>query len=96
MVVGYPDGGRVPLDPHSIVSIRLGVERMRGGVLDGPVYRTIFDNLIGVKSLVDQDEYAPFNTGSLVYHDDYGDFSTNEPIMDGTANLIYLVSTRSR
>lgn len=96
MVVGYPDGGRVPLDPHSIVSIRLGVERMRGGVLDGPVYRTIFDNLIGAKSLVDQDEYAPFNAGSLVYHDDYGDFSTNEPIMDGTANLIYLVSTRSR
>jgi len=69
---------------------------MRGGVLDGAVYRTIFDNMIGVERLLDEDEYALLNTGSLVYHDDFGDFSTNEPIMDGTANLIYLVSTRSQ
>ncbi len=33
-----------------------------------------------------------FNTGAIVYHDDLGDYSTNEHIMDGTANLIYLLS----
>lgn len=33
-----------------------------------------------------------FNTGHVVYHDDFGDYSTNEPIMDGTANLVYIVS----
>lgn len=33
-----------------------------------------------------------FNTGRMVYHDDLGDYSTNEPIMDGTANLTYLLS----
>jgi hypothetical protein len=27
-----------------------------------------------------------------VYHDDYGDYSTNEPTMDGTASLIYLLA----
>lgn len=33
---------------------------------------------------------AAFNTGFIVYHDDVGDYSTNEPIMDGTANPTYL------
>ena len=37
-------------------------------------------------------QYAPFNVGHIVYHDDVGDYSTNEPIMDGTANLAYLLS----
>jgi hypothetical protein len=27
-----------------------------------------------------------------VYHDDVGDYSTNEPTMDGTASLIYLLA----
>ena len=53
-------------------------------------YRSIFQNLKGI-SLHDADEYAPFNTGFIVYHDDIGDYSTNEPIMDGTANLTYLL-----
>ena len=35
---------------------------------------------------------AAFNTGFIVYHDDLGDYSTNEPIMDGTANLVYLLA----
>ncbi len=35
---------------------------------------------------------AAFNTGRIVYHDDVGDYSTNEPIMDGTANLAYLLA----
>ena len=52
---------------------------------------SIFQNLRGI-ALRNADEYAPFNTGFIVYHDDLGDYSTNEPIMDGTANLIYLMS----
>jgi hypothetical protein len=30
----------------------------------------------------------------MVYHDDYGDYVTNEPTMDGTASLIYLLAAR--
>lgn len=62
-----------------------------GGLLDGPVYRSIYANLRGIH-LTAPDEYAAFNTGFVVYHDDYGDYSTNEPIMDGTASLVYLLS----
>jgi hypothetical protein len=91
MVVDWPNDGVWPHDPHSVVAKQLGVERLRGGLLDGPVYRSIFQNLKGI-ALHDSDEYAPFNTGFIVYHDDVGDYSTNEPIMDGTASLVYLLS----
>ncbi len=40
------------------------------------------------------DEYAAFQSDLAVYHDDYGDYSTNEPTMDGTASLIYLLAAK--
>ncbi len=91
MVIGLPAGGRTPRQPHSVMADRLGVATQLGGLVDGPVYRSIFQNLRGIR-LLDEDEYAPFNTGFVVYHDDMGDYSTNEPIMDGTANLVYLLA----
>jgi endoglucanase len=90
MVIGLPADGVFPLDPHSVVSRELGLQ-LTGGLVDGPVYRSIFENLRGI-TLFSEDEYALFNTGRAVYHDDYGDYSTNEPIMDGTANLVYVLS----
>jgi endoglucanase len=90
MVIGLPAHGVFPLDPHSVVSRELGLQ-LTGGLVDGPVYRSIFENLRGI-TLYNEDEYAPFNTGRAVYHDDYGDYSTNEPIMDGTANLAYVLA----
>jgi endoglucanase len=91
MVIGYPAGGVSARDPHSAVAVRLGVDKQLGGLLDGPVYRSIYQNLKGI-ALHQPDEYARFNTGRMVYHDDLGDYSTNEPIMDGTASLTYLLS----
>ena len=64
---------------------------MTGGLVDGPVYRSIFGNLLGVR-LRNEDEYATFNTGFIVYHDDLGDYSTNEPTMDGTASAVWLLA----
>jgi len=95
MVVGYPRDGRWPHDPHSAIAPRLGAEALTGGLVDGPVYRSIFSNLRGI-ALHHDDAFAPFNTGFIVYHDDIGDYSTNEPIMDGTANLVYLMSALAR
>jgi endoglucanase len=90
MVVGIPSHGSWARDPHSVVWKQRGV-RLTGGLLDGPVYRSIYQNLIGIR-LHEPDEYARFNTGFIVYHDDYGDYSTNEPIMDGTASFTFLLS----
>jgi hypothetical protein len=91
MVIGYPHDGRWPRDPHSVVAMQFGAEALTGGLIDGPVYRSIFGNLRGI-ALRHEDAYAPFNSGFIVYHDDLGDYSTNEPIMDGTANLVYLLA----
>jgi endoglucanase len=90
MVIGLPHDGAFARDPHSVVAKEMHVE-LTGALLDGPVYSSIYQHLLGI-SLHDPDEYAPFNTGFIVYHDDVGDYSTNEPIMDGTANLSYLLA----
>jgi hypothetical protein len=95
MVIGLPAEGNTPRDPHSVVAQQLGVRWLVGGLVDGPVYASIYRSLLGIR-LLQPDEYAPFNTGFVVYHDDVGDYSTNEPIMDGTANLAYLLAGRSR
>lgn len=94
MVIGIPKDGAFPRDPHSVVAKELSIV-LTGGLVDGPVYRSIFQNLRGIR-LIQADEFAPFNVGHIVYHDDLGDYSTNEPIMDGTANLTYLVGALAR
>jgi len=90
MVYGLPSWGDTPSDPHSSLS-HLKNYPIDGGLVDGPVYTSIYSNLIGIE-LFNGDEYAPFQSGLAVYHDDYGDYSTNEPTMDGTASLIYLLA----
>ncbi len=93
MIIGLPSYGNFAHDPHAVITSRMGLQ-LTGGMLDGPVYRSIYQNLKGI-ALHNPDEYAPFNTGFIVYHDDVGDYSTDEPIMDGTANLTYLFAAMS-
>ncbi len=92
MVYGLPSWGDSPEDPHSAFT-HLKQYPINGGLVDGPVYTSIYKNLIGIQ-LQDEDEYATFQSGLAVYHDDYGDYSTNEPTMDGTASLIYLLAAK--
>ena len=92
MVYGLPAHGDTPKDPHSAFTYLHGYP-IDGGLVDGPVYSTIYKNLIGIK-LYKEDAYADFQSDLVVYHDDFGDYSTNEPTMDGTASLIYLLSAK--
>lgn len=92
MVYGLPSWGDTPVDPHSAFT-HLENYPIDGGLVDGPVYGNIYKNLIGIQ-LKDADEYAEFQSNLAVYHDDYGDYSTNEPTMDGTASLIYLLAAK--
>lgn len=90
-VIGYPADGNTTDQPHSIISREMGAWTQTGGLLDGPVYRSIYENLLHIR-LYRPDRYEELNTGHVVYHDDFGDYSTNEPIMDGTANLVYMTA----
>jgi hypothetical protein len=89
-VIGIPATGPYPQHPQSIENRTLGT-LLVGGVVDGPVYRTVFESLKGIK-LERPDPYAAFNTSFVVYHDDFWDYSTNEPVMSTTANLVYLMA----
>jgi endoglucanase len=90
MVVGLPENGKYPTKPHSSLTYLEGYA-LAGGLVDGPVYGSIFNNLKGLQ-LLDEDPYADFQSELVVYHDDFGDYSTNEPTMDGTASLVYFLS----
>lgn len=87
MIVDFPRGGDFPDSPHSSYTVIRG-DLTPGGLVDGPVYRTVFMERAG-QSLRNEDAYAVFNTGIAVYHDDIGDYASNEPTMDGTAGLAY-------
>ncbi len=92
MVYGLPAHGDTPVDPHSSFT-SLYKYSLDGGLVDGPVYGDIYKSLLGIE-LHKADDYAEFQSGLAVYHDDSGDYSTNEPTMDGTASLIYLLAAR--
>lgn len=90
MFTGIPRTGEYPEDVHT--SIWALTRRMvPGGLVDGPVYATIYNQLRGL-TLLNPDEFARFQNPYVVYHDDIGDYSTNEPTMDGTADAIYFMA----
>ncbi len=90
MIIGYPKDGTSPADPHSSFWVA-GHIKIPGGLVDGPIYGTIYDKLKGLR-LTKPDTFRMFQSRVAVYHDDYGDYSTNEPTMDGTASLTYYLS----
>lgn len=90
MIVELPLGGTYPFQPHSYV-YSLGLGNTTGGLVDGPVYATIFNSLQGV-NMEGGNNYMEFQPDIMVYHDSVHDYSTNEPTMDGTASLTFPLS----
>jgi endoglucanase len=90
MFTEIPAGGRFPRDVHLFTNAVLN-RTVRGGLVDGPVGRSIFSSLKGV-SIRKPDPLAAFQDERAVYHDDVRDYSTNEPTMDGTASAILMWS----
>ncbi len=88
MFTGIPERGEYPEDAHLASTYILG-ETPAGGLVDGPLYVTTYRALLGLV-LNDPDEFAPFQNEVVTYHDDIGDYSTNEPTMDGTADAILM------
>ncbi|MGV3589405.1 MAG: glycoside hydrolase family 9 protein [Adhaeribacter sp.] len=94
MIIGLPEKGIYPKAPHSSLTKLNGYE-LNGGLVDGPVYGSIYNNLKGI-ALEEPDEFSPFQSPLVVYHDDFGDYSTNEPTMDGTASLSFYLSAMQK
>ena len=86
--------GRYPTDVHLFANALLK-RSVRGGLVDGPVARSIFSNLKGV-TITEPDPLAAFQDDRAVFHDDIHDYSTNEPTMDGTASAILMWVTSAQ
>ena len=87
-VIGVPEGGDAASRPHHLMH-KLAGRLPIGGLVDGPVYKDINDALKFAS--FGEDRLARFQSEAGVYHDVYADFSTNEPIIDGTVSLLLLV-----
>lgn len=91
-VIGVPENGTAARRPHHLFWKLANILPV-GGLVDGPVYKDINDGL----KFADfgDDPYARFQSDIGVYHDCYADFSTNEPIIDGTVSLLLLLEVWS-
>jgi hypothetical protein len=88
-VLGVPESGNPARKPHHLF-YKLRDHLPVGGLVDGPVYKDINDSL--KFDDFGQDKYAAFQSvDGGVYHDVYADFSTNEPIIDGTVSLMLML-----
>lgn len=94
MFEGIPESGEFPQDTH-LPTVQLLKKQVIGGLVDGPIWAKTYNGLIGIR-LDDPDEFAEFQPKEIVYHDDVGDYSTNEPTMDGTADAILMMAMFSR
>lgn len=90
MFTEIPHDGEFPEDVHTAIW-KLTRRAVPGGLVDGPVYAKVYDSLRGLH-MENVDEFAAFQNTHVVYHDDIGDYSTNEPTMDGTAGAIYMMA----
>lgn len=90
MFEGLPEAGEFPEDTH-LPTTQLLKKQVRGGLVDGPIAMQTYKGLIGL-TLTKPDEFAEFQTDYVVYHDDVGDYATNEPTMDGTADAILMMA----
>lgn len=96
MIILPSELGNSPQDPHSAMSNmdvqgRPGRDWLYGGLVDGPIYTDKFNSLWGVRLRRGFDPFADVQNRTVVYHDDYSDYSTNEPTMDGTASLTFML-----
>jgi endoglucanase len=87
-VIGVPEGGRAASKPHHLF-YKLQGHVPVGGVVDGPVSKETNDSL--KFEPFGDDDLARFQSDVAVYHDLFADFSTNEPIIDGTVSLLLLL-----
>lgn len=88
LVIGVPETGRHASRPHHLFH-KLANHLPIGGLVDGPVTKEINDGLRF--DAFEDPELEHFQSEVAVYHDQYADFSTNEPIIDGTVSLLLLL-----
>jgi len=90
MITGIPENADTPVDVHMPFWV-INKETIKGSLVDGPLWTTILDKMIAIK-LSEPDEYEHLQPEHIKYRDDWMDYSTNEPTLDGSAELLLILS----
>lgn len=90
MITEIPENADTPLDVH-MPFWRIVKKPIKGSLVDGPLWATIHDKMIGI-TLSEPDEYAHLQPKHIKYWDDWADYSTNEPTLDGSAELLLILT----
>ncbi len=93
MITEIPENSDTPLDVH-MPFWRIKKEAIKGSLVDGPLWSSIYNKMIGIQ-LSEPDEYAHLQPAHVKYHDDWADYSTNEPTLDGSAELLLILTKLS-
>ncbi|MFS4415628.1 glycoside hydrolase family 9 protein [Maribacter sp. 2307ULW6-5] len=88
MITEIPANADTPVDVH-MPFWRINQDKIKGGLVDGPLWATVHTDMIGIQ-LSKPDEFAHLQPKHVKYHDDWADYSTNEPTLDGSAELLML------
>ena len=94
MIVGLPKNGDTPTNPHAPLWINQRIQAS-GSLVSGAVQRKTFKSTIN-QNFTGEDGYNQFQSDWAVYHDVATDYLTNQPSMDGTASLTYLLSAKQQ
>jgi len=94
MIIGLPKIGDTPTSPRSNLWNTNRISAY-GGLVEGPVQAKAFKSLKDVH-LSGSDAYERFQSDWAVYHDNFSDSFTNEPTLDGTASLTYLLAGKQQ
>ena len=70
---------------------RINKKAIKGSLVDGPLWSTIHDQILAIE-LSETDEYAHPQPKHIKYWDDWMDYSTNEPTLDGSAELLMVLT----
>ena len=94
MIIGLAKCGDTPRYPYSIYA-KNAEKMLSGGLIKGPVSKSVYESN-DFKQLTKTDPYERYRSDWGVYHDDKVDDVTNEPSMEGTASLTYLLASKQQ
>ena len=90
MITEIPEGADTPVDVH-MPFWKILNKSIKGSLVDGPLRSSIHDGMLGIE-LSQPDEYAHLQPDHIKYWDDWADYSTNEPTLDGSAELLLILT----
>lgn len=90
LITEIPENADTPDDVH-MPFWGINREKIKGSLVDGPQWTSIHDKMLQI-SLTEPDEYAHLQPEHIKYWDDRADYSTNEPTLDGSAELLMILT----